>query len=214
MPVSSRKNELLSYLKPFQLGSGRHPDLGEMKRLESLIRDLAGENPTPNLESAFSRIAGMWKCIFTDSRFVLGLDRLLVVRLSGVYQSVTIHRDGKTGHYFNIAEMSRGGTVTGACGEYASIQPSGAEPGRVDVQYEWFYFAVRILSRYEGHTSLADRLESGRVPRRIRLPFHKVGWQSIMYLDNDLRIVRGSEGGLFVLASQLGASESNQCEFR
>ena len=199
MTATSRKSDLLAYLKPFHVGSGRAPNAGEMKFLEALIRDLAGENPTPNLDTAFSSIAGMWKCIFTSSRFVLGLDRLRVARLSAVYQNVIVHPDGKTGHYFNIAEMSRAGTVRGACGEYASIQPSRGKPGRLDVQYHWFYFAVRMLSVYEGHKSMSDRLEMGRLPRHVRLPFKKEGWQSHIYLDDDLRIVRGSEGGLFVL---------------
>lgn len=208
MTVSSRKSELLACIEPFHAGSGCQPHAVEMKRLLALIHDLEEQNP-PNLEAGFSRIAGMWKCIFTTSRFVLGLDRIPAVQRSAIYQKVIVHADGKTGHYFNIAELSRGGMVRGACGEYASIQLSGAEPGRVDVQYHWFYFAFRVLSRYEGHESLSDGLETGHAPRLIRLPFHKAGWQSIAYLDDDLRIVRGSEGGLFVLVNEEAASRTS-----
>jgi hypothetical protein len=206
MPVLSAKSELLSWLEPFHVGLGRQPDTAAMKHLEALISDLSAGNPAPDGEAAFSRIGGMWKCIFTSSRFVLGLDRLRVAHLSAVYQSVIVHPGGETGHYFNIAEMSRGGTVRGACGEYASIRFSKTEPGRLDVQYQWFYFATRVLSRYEGHRSLAGRLESGRRAGALHLPFHKAGWQSIMYLDDGLRIVRGSEGGLFVLVNEVPVS--------
>jgi len=131
------------------------------------------------------------------------------MRLSAVYQSVIVHADKKTGYYFNIAEMSRGGMVRGACGEYASIQPSAAELGRLDVGYRWFYFAVRVLSLYEGHKRLSERLEMGGVPRHIRLPFHKPGWQSNTYLDDQLRIVLGSEGGIFVMVRESEESVKN-----
>lgn len=155
-----------------------------------------------NLAAAFSRMAGMWKCIFTTSRFVLGLDHLRIARLSAVHQNVVVHPGGKTGHYFNIAEMSRGGTVRAVCGEYASIQPSTTELSWLEVQYQWFYFAVRVFSSYEGHKSLSHALETGRLPSHIRLPFRKSGWQSIKYLDERLRIVCGNEGGIFVMVRE------------
>src|SRR3984893_2201464 len=122
MPALSAKSELLAWLEPFHVGLGRQPGPSEMKRLEALVSDLSATNLTPCREAALNRIAGMWKCIFTSSRFVLGLNQLRVAKLSAVYQSVIVHPDGETGHYFNIAEMSRGGKVRGACGEYASIR--------------------------------------------------------------------------------------------
>src|SRR5580700_11387931 len=106
MLVSPRKSALLAYIEPFHLGLRRQPDAKEMKRVEALISDLAGENPASDPRDSFRRIGGMWKCIFTNSRFVLGLDRLRVMRLSAAYQDVFIHADGASGHYFNIAEMS------------------------------------------------------------------------------------------------------------
>jgi hypothetical protein len=206
MPVSSARSELLAYLEPFHIGSGRQPDAREMERLQALIRDLTKENPLPDIETGFIRLAGLWRCIFTNSRFVLGLNRLGVARLSAVYQSVVIDPDGKAGHYFNIGEMSRADKVRGACGEYAKIHPSGAGPGRVDVHYQWFYAAFRVWSPYEGSRSLSDRLETGRVRRKIRLPFQKTGWQWNAYLDDGLRVVFGSEGGIFVLLREPAAT--------
>jgi hypothetical protein len=206
MPVSSRRSELLAYLEPFQVGSGRQPDFREMDHLQTLIRDLAKENPVPDIEAEFIRLGGLWRCIFTSSRFVLGLNRLRVAQLSAVYQSIVIDPDGKAGHYFNIGEMSRAGRVCGACGEYASIHPSGAGAGRLDVQYQWFYAALRVWSLYEGFKSLSERLETGHVHRKIRVPFHKAGWQWNAYLDDRLRVVFGSEGGIFVLVREPSAS--------
>jgi hypothetical protein len=199
LPMSSGKSELLAYIQPFCVGTRHQPGIQEMKRVEALVDALQKENPTPDLRIGFSRVQGTWRCVFTTSRYVLGLDRLHLVRLSAVYQSVFVYPDGITGHYFNIAELSRGARVRAACGEYANVQLSDAVPGRLEVQYQWFYFAIRAWSRYEGHRTLSDHLETGAVRTCVRLPFHKVGWQSILYLDDDLRIVRGSEGGLFVL---------------
>jgi hypothetical protein len=206
MAVASRRSELLAYLEPFHVGSGRQPDSREMEHLQTLIRDLAKENPPPDIEAGFVRLAGLWKCIFTSSKFVLGLNRLRVARLSAVYQSVVVAPDGKAGHYFNIGEMSRAGRVCGACGEYASIHPSRVGPGRLDVLYQWFYVAPRVWSSYEGFKSLSDRLETGHVHRKLRLPFHKAGWQWNAYLDDQLRVVFGSEGGIFVLVREPAAS--------
>jgi hypothetical protein len=202
MPTSPRIRELLSYIEPFHIGAPRRPDSRGMDHLQTLIRNVTEENPVPDIALAFPQLAGLWRCLFTSSRFVLGLNRMRVVQLSAVYQYVVINGDGKSGHYLNIGEMSRKGRVRGACGEYAAIQPSCMEPGRLDVQYHWFYAAFRIWSGYEGAQCLADRLEAGRVPRPLRVPFHKAGWQMHAYLDDALRIVFGSEEGIFILVRE------------
>jgi hypothetical protein len=198
VPMLSKGQELLDYMRPFRIGSGRLPQSGELKSLRSLVSDLERRNPTPMLGSAFERVAGTWECVFTTSRFVLGLDNLPFLRMSAVYQQVVVHPGQKTGHYFNIAELSRGNAVRCVCGEYASIRPSEAHRTRLEVQYEWFYFGWRIRP-YEGHRMVAEQLEAGRLPNYVRLPFHACGWQSTLYLDDDLRIVEGSKCGLFVL---------------
>ena len=202
MSISSRKSDLLAYIEPFHVDTGRQPDSRGMEHLQTLIRNLEQENPAPDMAAAFPQLAGLWRCLFTSSRFVLGLNQLRVAQLSAVYQYVVIHASGKGGHYFNIGEMSRESRVCGALGEYAVIRPSEAEPGRVEVQYQWFYAAVRVWSSYEGAQRLAARLETGRIPRKIRVPFHKAGWQRNAYLDDELRIVFGSEGGIFVLVRE------------
>ena len=202
MPITSKRNELLDYIEPFQVGAGRLPDSTGMAHLQTLIDNLTAKDPAPDIGSAFPQLAGLWRCVFTNSRFVLGLNRLRVAQLSAVYQYVIIDAAGTAGHYFNIAEMSRNNRVRAACGEYAMIQPSGSEPDRLEVQYQWFYTALRIWSSYEGARSLAARLEDGRVPRKIRVAFHKAGWQRHGYMDEDLRIVYGSEGGIFVLVRE------------
>jgi PAP_fibrillin len=195
----SKGQELLNYLRPFRIGSGRLPQAGELKAIECLIRDLEKRNPTPEIKTAFERVAGTWECVFTNSRFVLGLDNLPFLHTSAVYQQVIVHPGKKAGHYFNIAELSCGNTVKCVCGEYAGIRPSEFHPTRLDVQYEWFYFGWRFRLPYEGHGMLADELEASRLPKHLRLPFHACGWQATSYLDDELRIVQGSQGGLFVL---------------
>jgi hypothetical protein len=198
VPMLSKGQELLDYLRPFRIGSGRLPQSEEVMALRSLVSDLQKRNPTPVLGSAFERVAGTWECVFTTSRFVLGLDNLPFLRMSAVYQQVVVHPSRKTGHYFNIAELSRGNAVRCVCGEYASIRPSESHFTRLEVQYEWFYFGWRIR-RYEGHRMVAEQLKPGKPRNSVRLLFRVWGWQSTLYLDDDLRIVEGSKGGLFVL---------------
>jgi hypothetical protein len=199
MPVLAEARELLECVRPFRIGSGRQPGDAELTAIESLARELEKRNPTPVLETAFERVAGMWECVFTTSRFVLGLDKFPLMRTSAVYQQVIVHPGGKTGHYFNVAELSRGAAVKFVCGECASIRPSDSHPTRMNVGYDWFYFGWRLRAAYEGHETLAEELERGRVPKHVRLPFHVAGWQEILYLDESLRIVQGSKSGLFVL---------------
>lgn len=198
-PLLSKGEQLLDYVRPFRLGSGRLPKDRELKIIESLVDDLARQNPTPVLRTAFERLAGMWECVFTSSRFVLGLDSIPFVQTSAVYQKVVIHPDGRAGHYFNIAELSRGGAVKCVCGEFANVRPSKSHMDRLEVQYEWFYFGLRLFSPYEGHAAGGNELEARRLPGHIRLPFHGCGWQSMLYLDDRLRVVEGNKGGLFVL---------------
>jgi hypothetical protein len=201
MLVSSPKQAVLEFVDSFRLGSGRSPHESDMRALDDLIERLTTESPAPALGKVFQQIAGFWECVFTSSRFVLDLDKLPGLTLSGVYQSVAID-DELSGHYFNIAELTRGGKVKSVCGEVADIRPSPVGPGRIDVEYQWFYFAMRIISEYEGPRAIAAALESNRLRRRMRIPFHRSGWQSILYLDNELRVVRGNQGGLFVLVRQ------------
>jgi hypothetical protein len=202
MIVESKTEELLACVRPFRFGSGRLPSTAELGKIELLAGELAKENPTPKLEAALDRLAGMWECIFTSSRFVLGLNRIPFVRTSAVYQQVVIEPGGTAGHYFNIAELSRGGAVKCICGEYATIRPSQFPEARLDVQNELFYFELRVSSAYEGHVAFADGLESGRNRGHLRLPFHQRGWQSTLYLSDGLRVVRGNHGGIFVMVKR------------
>jgi hypothetical protein len=129
--------------------------------------------------------------------FVLGLDRLRVVRLSAAYQDVFIHADGASGHYFNVAEMSAG---------------AWSAPHTVNMQVfsyrtlclvDWTCSAVGSISWFErgGHTKATRSYPTVLKLAAFRLSFHKEGWQSILYPDDDLRIVRANEGGLFILMS-------------
>ena len=197
------KQELLDSVKPYAFGTGRYPTPAALDDLERLIRQLERENPQPDLTQSFGSLEGMWRCLFTSSKYVLDLNKIPFVNLSAVYQRVTIDRAKNEGHYFNIAELSRGSAVKLACGEYAAIKPSAAAPAQVEVDYNYFYFAIRVLSDYEGKASLAAELENNQLPTSVCLPFRKSGWQSTVYLDHDLRIVYGNQGGLFVLVKEL-----------
>jgi hypothetical protein len=177
--VVSAKSELLECIEPFSIRTGRRPGAAELERIERLIRELENESATP---ANLARIAGTWDCLFTTSRFVLGLNKLPLLALSAVHQIIEINQDGLAGYYLNIAELSRVNEVRLTCGEYAAITLSPSDPQMLDVHYQWFYVAMRALPS-----------------RQIRVPFHKSGWQRHIYMDNELRIVRGNEGGLFIL---------------
>jgi hypothetical protein len=170
--------------------------------LERLIRELERENPQPDLKESFGYLEGMWQCLFTSSRYVLDLNKIPGVNLSAVYQRVYLNHAKSEGHYINMAELSRGSRVKIVCGEYAAIKPSASVSSQVEVQYNYFYFALRLLSVYEGRASLVAGLENNHLPNSVRLRFHKSGWQATIYLDDNLRIVYGNHGGLFILVKE------------
>jgi hypothetical protein len=178
--INEPAKELLDFIEPFEFGSGRAPTSQEMTRVDALVRALQPANPNPVLAQSFAMLEGMWRCRFTSSPYVSGLDRVPMLELSGVYQSVHLGLEPGSGHYFNIGELSRRGSVKLVCGERARINVSGAVKNQ-----------------------LAGRLESDRSASSVRLPFRKPGWQSILYLDPQLRVVCGNEGGLFVLTRSL-----------
>lgn len=200
--MQSMKQQLLDFVTPFSFGSERTLTHYDRNMLDELVRALVQQAPELDLTESFSLLEGTWTCVYTNSRYVLGLNKMPFVNLSGVYQKVYIEHDN-AGHYFNIGELSHSSSVRLACGEYAYIHASPTEPGRIDVQYRYFYFAMRLLSTYEGHENLASGLEVNRLRRSFRLPFNKSGWQTVVYLDNDMRIVYGNEGGVFILTKQL-----------
>ncbi len=194
------KEALLDFIRPFRIGSGRRPGPVERAHLERLLRELAEHHARPRLSESFGLLAGTWECLYTDSRYVLDLDKIPLLRLCRVFQEVHLDPSRRRGHYFNMGELSRAGAVRMVCGERARIEPSQREGDRLNVRYESFYSAFRPRAGYEGHVELARSLEENRCRRAIRLPFHKSGWQSVIYLDESTRVVRGNEGGIFVLA--------------
>jgi hypothetical protein len=209
MPViTSAKSELLESIEPFSIRTGRLPGSHDMKRIGRLVIELENEGHS---RIDLARVGGLWECVFTTSRFVLGLDKFPMLRLSAVHQDVTIANDGAAGSYFNIAELIRADRVRVLCGEYAIISRSPSHLQMIDVRYQWFYFAIRALKPYEGHQTAAACLRSGDLRNCLRVPFHKAGWQRNTYVDDELRIVRGNEGGLFLL--KRCDARPTQCNF-
>ncbi len=196
---SPATRDLLDFISPFQIGSGRIPTPTELSQIERLVSNLELSHPKLTLSQSFPLLEGMWHCLFTSSPYVLGLDKIPLVKLSGVYQRVYLGSTPDVGHYFNIGELSHGSSVKLVCGEFAHIEASATAHNRIDLRYDYFYFAPRITQSYEGHFLLADSLQANRLARSMQFPFKKPGWQSIIYLDSHLRVVQGNEGGLFVL---------------
>ncbi len=197
--MATATQELLDFVRPFGFGGQRVAHAYQQRHIEHLVHQHARHNPNPCLRQSFSLLQGTWKCLFTDSRYVLGLDKMPGLKLSAVYQRISVDADRGEGHYFNVAELSRSGTVKLACGEYAHIRPSPFSAQRLDVRYEYFYFAPRRIARYEGRDELAAALKADRLSRSWRVSFRRAGWQATLYLDARLRIVRGNEGGIFIL---------------
>jgi hypothetical protein len=209
--ASESAQELLDFIAPFHFGSSRTPTARELAHLDALVHTLEQSNPNPLLAQSFALLEGMWRCVFTSSPYVLGLDKIPMLDLSGVYQCVHLGPAPGSGHYFNIGELSRRGSVKLVCGEHAQIEASDTVRNRMELRYDYFYFAPRLIRSYEGHLHLAGGLEANRLARSFRLPFRKPGWQSILYLDSQLRVVRGNESGLFVLtksAANLALAEA------
>ena len=180
-------------------GTNRGLLAGEKDRVKILtaVEHLEDHNPYPHpLETGFL-LDGVWRLLYTTSRNVLGLGRFPLVHLGEVYQCIQTTE----AKLYNLAEFRGLPWLESLVAVAASYQRVSER--RIEVHFERSLLGFQRLMGYESPTQLIQALELEQkfwaidvtLPRRESL-----GWLETTYLDNDLRIGRGNEGSVFILA--------------
>jgi PAP_fibrillin len=167
----------------------------EQVAIAAAIAQLEERNPIAHPLAA-PQLEGDWQLLYTTSRELLGLDRIPLLNLGAIYQSIRT-ADAKI---YNIAEVNGIPFLEGIISVVADFAP--VDQRRVDVGFSRAIWGGQRLMRYQSPAQFIDAIASGQKFRAIDFaikPRDRNGWVDITYLDDDLRIGRGNVGSLFVL---------------
>jgi hypothetical protein len=161
------------------------------------IAALEDLNPTPYPLEASELLNGDWRLLYTTSNALLNLDRIPLCRLGQIYQCIRV----QTKTVYNIAEIYGLPYLEGIVSVAARFEPLSIR--RVQVKFERSIFGLRSLIGYKSPTEFIQEIENGKKFTAFDFPIQsneQQGWLDITYIDSDLRIGRGNEGSVFVLA--------------
>lgn len=161
------------------------------------VAQLEDQNPTPRPVEAADKLEGVWRLLYTTSQGLLGFDRFPLLKPGQIYQVIRV----KEARVYNIAEVYGLPFLEGLVSVAARFEPVSER--RVQVKFERSIIGLQRLIGYESPGLLISQIEAGRKFTAIDTPIDsrdQQGWLDITYLDDDLRIGRGNEGSLFVLA--------------
>ncbi len=161
------------------------------------IAQLEARNPTPRPVEAPQLLEGNWRLLYTTSRGILGFENIPFLRLGEVYQCIR----SSTAQLYNIAEIQGIPFLEGIVSVTAQFQPVSER--RVTVKFDRSIIGLQRLIDYQTADQFIQAIEQGQKFAAIDFNIanrEQQGWLDITYLDPDLRIGRGNEGSVFVLA--------------
>lgn len=171
----------------------------EMDRINILtaVEHLEDLNPNAQPLNNQSLLDGNWRLLYTTSRNLLGLDRFPLIDLGEIYQCIRTTES----KLYNIAEFVGLPFLDSLVVVVASFVPVSER--RVEVKFERTIIGLQKIIGYQNPNQLIQDLELEK--RFLAVDFglpkrESLGWLEITYLDEDLRIGRGSEGSVFILA--------------
>jgi hypothetical protein len=160
------------------------------------VAQLERRNPTRNPTRAAQLLEGNWRLLYTTSGELLGVDRLPLVQLGPVYQCIRT----ATNQVFNLAQLKASPLPGGLISVAARFDVASGQ--RLTVGFERFVVGLQGILGYQDPSQWIDALGSDRRFLGLDLKLKtgdRQGWIDITYLDENLRIVRGNEGSVFVL---------------
>jgi hypothetical protein len=165
----------------------------------SAVEQLEDHNPHPHPLQSQGLLDGNWRLLYTTSRGILGLDRFPLLQLGQIYQYLDLINN----KLYNLAEIEglpllEALVVVGASFEAVSDR-------RVEVKFERSIIGLQRWLNYQNPTQFVQALELGKKFFPIDFSLDRresMGWLEITYLDEDLRIGRGNEGNVFILAKE------------
>ncbi|WP_392436054.1 PAP/fibrillin family protein [Chlorogloeopsis fritschii PCC 9212] len=169
----------------------------DKKAILVTIANLEDFNPTPRPLEASDLLDGNWRLLYTTSKALLNLDRFPLCKLGEIYQCIRV----QTNSVYNIAEIYGLPLLEGIVSVAAKFEPVSER--RVQVKFERLIIGLQRLISYKSSTTFIQQIEAGQKFTAVDFPLNsneQQGWLDITYLDSDLRIGRGNEGSVFVLA--------------
>ena len=160
------------------------------------IAQLEDYNPTPRPVEATELLNGDWRLLYTTSKGLLGFDKLPLIKLGQIYQSIRANE----AKVYNIAELYGLPFIEGIVSVAARFEVVSEK--RVQVKFERSIVGLQRLINYESPADFIAQIEAGKkfAAADFKLDSREQqGWLDITYLDSDLRIGRGNEGSVFVL---------------
>jgi hypothetical protein len=199
----SGKAELLKLLTNKNLGIAATAD--QKATIGLAIAQLEASNPTLRPLEATTMLEGDWQLLYTTSRELLGLDRIPFINVGAIYQCIRT-ADAKI---YNIAEVVGIPFLAGIISVVADFKPLSER--RVEVQFTRAIWGAQRFIDYESPDRFIREIESGAKFKAIDFPIPartkpnadgtpaQNGWLDVTYLDDDLRVGRGSQDSVFVL---------------
>eukprot|EP00560_Eucampia_antarctica_P000451 CAMPEP_0197832944 /NCGR_PEP_ID=MMETSP1437-20131217/17058_1 /TAXON_ID=49252 ORGANISM="Eucampia antarctica, Strain CCMP1452" /NCGR_SAMPLE_ID=MMETSP1437 /ASSEMBLY_ACC=CAM_ASM_001096 /LENGTH=221 /DNA_ID=CAMNT_0043436629 /DNA_START=45 /DNA_END=710 /DNA_ORIENTATION=+ len=164
-------------------------------KIDDIVEELSKLNPTSDIRSQFSKLDGEWKLDFTTALTTEVPDE----QKSGVITYQTVDTD--KGIIYNV--IDRGLPEKGAK-IAVGIEPTRS--GRVALDFRTIEafndkFPKRILLKFPPRDLVKVVYKIGKIlsgKEYDELEFKEANHFDLLYLDDDLRIQRNSEGNLFV----------------
>lgn len=177
---------------------GRKVTANQTKTILAAVAYLEDINPNPSPFTVPELLMGNWRLLFTSSQALLGLDRLPILQTQDIYQCVRANK------IYNVAEFAGlpllGGLVS-VCASFTVVTCQ-----RANVRFERSVFGLKSLLKYRNVDGFIKVLESESKLTAIDFPItapNQKGWLDTTYLDSTLRIGRGNEGSIFILAKTI-----------
>jgi len=191
--IMNKKQTLLEAIAPVQ--RGLKVTENQKKEILSAVAYLEELNPNPSPLEVPELLLGDWRLLFTSSKELLGLDRLPILRTTDIYQCI------RAGKIYNVAEFAGLPFLEGLVSVCASFTPVSRQ--RVNVKFERSVLGLQRVLNYKNVGEFVKTLESNIKLMAVDFPItstNQKGWLETTYLDENLRIGRGNEGSLFILA--------------
>ncbi|MGV2827501.1 PAP/fibrillin family protein [Myxosarcina sp. GI1(2024)] len=168
-------------------------------RVLSAIQQLEDCNPNPQPIKSQELLEGDWRLLYTTSKGILGLDRFPLLKLGQIYQCIRTSE----AKIYNIAEIVGLPLLEGLVSVVATFEPVNNR--RVNVMFERSIICLQRFFAYSSPSKFIQQIESGK--KFFPLDFgldrrQQKGWLDITYLDEDMRVGRGNQGSVFVLAKK------------
>ncbi|MEM1368833.1 MAG: PAP/fibrillin family protein [Cyanobacteria bacterium P01_H01_bin.15] len=167
-------------------------------RVLAAVEQLEDLNPTPNPLEQTALLSGNWRLLYTTSRELLGLDRFPLFQLGQIYQCISPQHQ----RIYNFAEITGLPWLDSLVCVAAEFEPVSSR--RVNVNFKRLIFGLQSLLGYRSAAEFIEQLENSKkfAPLDFEINREQSGWLEITYLDDDLRLGRGNEGNVFVLARE------------